>query len=192
MGKWCFLFLLIPKMDLSLCDNNKGITFTVCLLLGHTFFILGGGTNMKYCSKCGTQMSDDTMVCPQCHPTTNNQQSQISNLITPPKHTSNKIIPLIITNLIISSLTLIATIGMYFISPLSSNSVNNNNTPCPANEYGNHDWSIPNCVEPAHCYDCGAYKDDKLGEHNFWVTSDDIKKCMHCGILYEVYMDSLN
>lgn len=147
---------------------------------------------MKYCSKCGTQMSDDTVVCPQCHPETNNQQSQISNQLPPTKKTSSKIFPLILTNVIISALTLIATIGMYFISPSTNNSPNNNNTKCPANEYGNHYWSTPNCVSPAYCYHCGAYKDDKLGEHRFETDDNGLISCWHCDILYEVYMNSLD
>ena len=28
---------------------------------------------MKYCAKCGTQMSDETVVCPQCQTPSNNQ-----------------------------------------------------------------------------------------------------------------------
>lgn len=66
-GKKCFLFLLIPKMDLSLCDNNKGFTFTVCLLLGHIFFILGGRTMaLIRCIECGNEISNKANTCPYC------------------------------------------------------------------------------------------------------------------------------
>jgi len=34
--------MLIPKMELGLCDNNKRFTFSVCLLLGHTFLFQKG------------------------------------------------------------------------------------------------------------------------------------------------------
>lgn len=29
--------MLIPKMEISLCDNNERFTFSVCLFMGHTF-----------------------------------------------------------------------------------------------------------------------------------------------------------
>ena len=44
---------------------------------------------MKYCGKCGTQMSDDTMLCPKCHPETNNKQPQISSQPTSSENASN-------------------------------------------------------------------------------------------------------
>lgn len=149
---------------------------------------------MKYCAKCGTQMSDDVAVCPQCHPEKNKLEPQLSIQSPPTKSITSKIIPFILTNVIISILTLIAIIGMYFILPSNNNSENSNNwnSTCPADEYGYHDWSTAKCTEPAHCYECGAYRDDKLGEHMFETDDDGLRSCWHCGMLYEVYIDSLN
>ena len=90
---------------------------------------------MKYCAKCGTQMSDDTMTCPQCYPTTNTQQPQNSNLLTPTKNTSSKIHPLIVTSFVLSVLALIIAIGTHFVSPSNNNLGNNGgnwNSTCPA------------------------------------------------------------
>ena len=157
---------------------------------------------MKYCAKCGTQMSDDAVLCPQCYPESNKQQPLVPNQLTPLKNTSRKTNPLILANVMISTLTLIATIGMYFISPSINNSTNNNdssnsssnifNSTCPADEYGYHDWSTANCTKPSYCYECGAYRDDKLGQHHFHTDNDGLCSCWYCGILYEVYMDSLD
>jgi len=79
LGKRCFLFSLIPNMDKSLCDNNKRFTFSVCLLLGHTFLFLERKHLMKNCINCGAQVSDDTIMCPQCQPQISNQQPQDSS-----------------------------------------------------------------------------------------------------------------
>lgn len=157
---------------------------------------------MKYCAKCGTPMSDDAVLCPQCHPETNNQQPQISSQ-EPQKNTSRKTNSFVLTNVVISILTLIATIGMHFVSPSINNSVSTNdnlnstnsnvfNSICPADEYGNHDWAPAKCTEPAQCYNCNAYKDDKLGEHSFYTDDDGFCDCTYCGILYDVYIDSLD
>ena len=159
---------------------------------------------MKYCAKCGTPMSDDTMVCPKCHPEINNQPPQIPSQSTSSINSSSKIVPLILTNVIVSVLTLIAIIIMYFNPPsINSTTSNNDNSnsnsnsnvvssTCPADEYGNHDWSIPTCTNPAQCYKCDTYKDNTIGQHSFWTDSDGFNECMHCGILYEVYIDSLD
>ncbi len=57
---------------------------------------------------------------------------------------------------------------------------------CPAQEYGNHDWSKPTCIEPAHCYECGAYKDDVLGNHYFYYNDDiDEIVCSYCYTIKE-------
>ena len=171
--------------------------------IGTHFFVLKEKNTMKYCAKCGTQMSDDTTLCSQCHPEINNKHSQIPNQFIPTKNATSKIIPLVLTNVIISMLTLIAVIIMYFITPPTNNLPSNNDNSnsnsnsdvvssnCPADEYGNHDWSTPTCVNPAQCYKCDAYKDDKLGQHSFWTDSDGFNECVYCGILYEVYTDSL-
>ncbi len=160
---------------------------------------------MKYCAKCGTQMSDDTMVCPQCHPEINNQQPQTSNQTIPTKkNASNKIIPLISANIILSALTLIILVILHFIPSSSNNPTNDNNnsdlgntnsniysSTCPEDEHGNHDWAPAKCTEPAQCYNCNTYRDDKLGNHSFYTDDDGFCDCTYCGILYEVYMDSL-
>ena len=184
---------------MELCDNNEGCIFSVCLSLGHTFLFSERKHLMKYCAKCGTQMSDETVVCPKCHPEINNQPPSQS---IASKNSSSKIVPLILTNAIVSVLTLIAIIIMYFnppsINSTTSNDDNSNSnsnvvsSTCPADEYGNHDWSIPTCIKPAQCYKCDAYKDNTLGQHSFWTDSDGFNECMHCGILYEVYIDSLD
>lgn len=155
---------------------------------------------MKYCAKCGMPMSDDTVLCPQCHPETNSQQPQNSNQ-TNPQNTSRKTNSLVLTNVVISILTLIATIGMHLISPTINDSANNNDNPnsssnvfnstCPADEYGNHNWSTANCTEPAQCYKCDAYRDDKLGEHSFDTNDDGLCSCWYCEMLYDVYIKSI-
>ena len=157
---------------------------------------------MKYCAKCGTQMSDDTVLCPQCNPESNKQQPQNLNQEIPRNNISRKTTHLVVSNIIISIITLIATIGTYFISPTSNNSANNNDNPnsnsdvfnstCPANEYGNHNWAPARCTEPAQCYNCDAYRDDKLGEHSFYTDDDGFCDCTYCGILYDVYINSLD
>jgi len=152
---------------------------------------------MKYCAKCGTQLSDDTMVCPKCHPETNKSQPQLSIPSSPTKNNSNKITPLILTNVIIATLTLIAVILMYFIQPSNNSSIGGTNSnvftsTCPADAYGNHDWSPARCTEPSQCYNCNAYRDDKLGEHSFYTDDDGFCDCSYCGMLYQVYINSLD
>ena len=144
-------------------------------------------------------MSDDTMACPKCHPEINNQCPQIPNQSIPSKNSGSKIVPLTLSNVIISTLTLIAVIICILINGTTSNNDESNSnsnsnvvsSTCPADEYGHHEWSVAHCTSPAYCYECGAYKDDTLGEQNFW-TSNDITECIYCGILYEVYIDSLD
>ena len=156
---------------------------------------------MKYCAKCGTQMPDDAVECPQCQPVTNYTPTPPKKQESP-KKTSSKTIPLIITNIVISGLALISTIGGYFIVPTNNGSGTNNdnsqpnnnvfNTTCPEDEYGYHDWSPAKCTEPAQCYNCDAYRDDKLGEHSFYTDDDGFCDCSYCGILYTVYIASLD
>lgn len=83
---------------------------------------------------------------------------------------------------------------MYFIPPTSNGLVDNNafNSTCPASEYGYHDWSPARCTQPSQCYECGAYRDDKLGEHDFDTDNDGLCSCWYCGLLYEVYINSLD
>lgn len=167
---------------------------------------------MKYCAQCGTQISDDTMVCPKCHPEINNQQPHISSNNPPPqKKKSNKIFQLVLTNTFLTSAILISNLFMYFNPPSTSGSTNNttntptnqnniisnssnsyNSTTCPENEHGNHDWNSPTCSYPARCFNCGEYKDNTLGHHSFYTDDNGICDCSYCGILYEVYMDSLD
>lgn len=53
---------------------------------------------------------------------------------------------------------------------------------------GNHSWADATCTEPAECYVCGEYKDDKLGSHNWYESSDGVRECLYCGILYNDYI----
>ena len=56
---------------------------------------------------------------------------------------------------------------------------------CPEDKNGIHDWDVATCVEPAKCYNCGVYKDDKLGNRHIWEEG----KCLDCGILYDDYIN---
>ena len=201
LGKRCFSLLRIPIDRQPLCDNNEGCILFGVSLIGTHFFIFyfqKGKHLMKYCAKCGTQMSDDTVVCPKCHPEINNLSSQHQNQVTTIKNTNSKSNPLILINIIISALTLIAVIVMHFI-PLSINDTTNNNdnlndnsnshsnnvtSTCPASEYGNHNWSRATCQEPSYCYDCNAEKDGKLGNHYWDVDELGNRYCWDCGIPY--------
>ena len=153
---------------------------------------------MRYCAKCGTQILDDAVSCPKCYSQVRNQQSQIQTLSIPTLNTTNKIIPLILTNIIICILIFVAIIVSYFAPiPISDSSIANDNfnvinSVCPEDEYGNHDWAPARCTEPAQCYNCNAYRDGKLGEHSFHTDDGGLCDCTYCGILYEIYMDSLN
>ena len=89
---------------------------------------------------------------------------------------------------------------MHFITSSISNSANNNsnsnssvfNSTCPEDEYGNHDWAPAKCTEPAQCYNCNEYRDDKFGQHSFYTHDDGLRDCSYCGILYDVYIASLD
>ena len=208
---------------------------------------------MKYCAKCGTQLPDETTVCPQCQTQANNQETSISNQQHPQKKKTNKITSLIVTNIILTALTFAMIIVAYFTYPLINNITDDNddsnfltsstdsdddsnfltsstdsdddsnsltsstdsdddsnsltsstdsdddsnsltsaaNAPCPAHEYGNHDWRRATCNEPAQCYNCDAYKDDVLGQHQFHTNNDGLCDCDYCGMLYDVYMNSI-
>ena len=52
------------------------------------------------------------------------------------------------------------------------------NKPCPAQEYGNHNWDEAKCYRPSQCTNCDAYKDEKLGNH-YWKAANCIEP-MHC------------
>ncbi len=155
---------------------------------------------MKFCEKCGAQIPDEAFACPQCQAPTNNQlQSNINQQISKNKKSIKMyfIIPLII---VFTALT--TFLVAYFVLPNDSESENKTNTnsstskvvnataddECPEQEYGNHDWSAATCVEPAKCYNCGVYKDDKLGNHSWWENLYDIKECQYCSMLYEDYI----
>ena len=165
---------------------------------------------MKYCPRCGTQLSDNFVVCPQCqtpinHNPISNQAVQTSNnnCVTQPPKTSNKVVPLIIINIILTTLVLIVLIISYFIPSPNSNSINNGDSAnddsipsdtigsdCPANEYGNHNWSRATCQKPSYCYDCYKEKNDKLGNHSWDTDEDGNRYCWDCGIPYDDYISS--
>ena len=69
------------------------------------------------------------------------------------------------------------------------NTVSVHDSKCPENEYKNHDWLSPTCIEPAKCFWCGVYKDEKLSEHHNWYTYDNgLTKCQDCNILREDWL----
>lgn len=141
---------------------------------------------MKFCSKCGTQMPDETMVCPQCQAPTNNQYLLNSN--QQPSQKKKNILPIVI----FIALVLIILIVVYFILQSINGTTNSNtfNSTCPASQYGNHDWSSPTCIEPAQCYHCDAYRDDKLGNHSFSEWNDDC--CLYCDLSKDEYNKTKN
>ena len=159
---------------------------------------------MKYCPKCGTQMSDETVLCPKCPPPQSTEQRPPITIQEPlTKKNSNKnTLPIIlmIINIVLTVALLTTSVIMYF-NPLSTSSPTNvgdksntniYNTTCPASQHGNHDWAPAKCTEPAQCYNCDAYRDDKLGEHSFYTDDDGFCDCSYCGILYDVYIASLD
>lgn len=145
---------------------------------------------MKYCANCGTQMSDETQTCPQCQTSTNNQCSLNTNSI--PKR--NKLIKLYIVIPIVIVVTIITSITTCFVlqnfTDKGNFTLQSTNDTCPAAEYGHHDWASANCTEPAQCYNCGAYRDDRLGNHSWWENSDGFEECYYCDMLYDDYIDS--
>lgn len=157
---------------------------------------------MKFCEKCGAQINDEATICPQCQTPTNNQPINVIQQPQPKKKAGKMyfVIPLIII-----FTALITFLVVYFVLPNNSksedntslnSSVNDASTiittgQCPEDKNGNHDWAPAKCTEPAQCYNCNAYRDDKLGQHKFYTDDDGFCDCTYCGIVYDVYIDSL-
>lgn len=72
-------------------------------------------------------------------------------------------------------------------SPVQDTIVIEHTDPCPANEYGNHDWNAASCIEPAQCRDCNIYRDNKLATHHDWHEYDSGRKCDDCNLSYTDY-----
>ena len=160
---------------------------------------------MKFCEKCGTQITDEIAMCPQCQTLINNHIPTNLPPQSPAKTKSIKmyfIIPLIVV------FTALITISIvYFVLPNdsksiddshSNSSVNNSSTDntftttindaCPEDEYGHHSWESATCERPAYCWECGAYKDDKLGYHDFELDEETgLIKCWYCNMLKSDY-----
>ncbi len=152
---------------------------------------------MRYCTKCGTQIADESTVCPQCQTSIKNQYTPNQQSI--PKKKFNKLY--IVIPLIIIATALIVFVITYFIFPRSSNieSVSDSNIEdnfvvdtiydtCPEDEYGHHSWGSATCEHPAVCLNCGAYKDNKLGHHDFEYDEEtDMIVCWHCNMPKDEY-----
>lgn len=162
---------------------------------------------MKFCEKCGAQIPDEAFVCPQCQtPINNHVQRDINQQISKNKNSIKMY--LIIPIIVILTATIVFGITYFVLShdfkdaastdaktleTKSSETIEDTvfsaiDTTCPEQEYGNHDWRAATCVEPAKCYNCGAYKDDKLGNHSWWENLYDIKECQYCSMLYDDYI----
>ncbi len=164
-------------------------------------FYFKGEIEMKFCAKCGAQMPDEAETCPQCNfPVFDPSDVTPTKAKTPKKKINNLfiVVPLTIvvsaiTSFIVASSVLPKAAPDKVIenSPVyeETNSTNEDNTftsettesVCPAQEYGNHSWSSANCTTPSHCYYCNAYKDEKLGYHEFYYDEDiDEIVCVWC------------
>ena len=144
---------------------------------------------MKFCAKCGMQLLDEAIVCPQCSTPTDNQIKKKTK-----QHVRKKfnimyiLVPLIIITFVMNVFTI-----TFFVLPnynsengLSFSSTVNNT--CPADKYGHHSWSPAKCTNPSHCYNCGAYKDNKLGNHDFNLDDETgLIVCWNCNMLKDDY-----
>ena len=150
---------------------------------------------MSYCERCGTQIPEESGVCPKCCPSVDNRPEIQPNQQIPPKKKFNKMIVVIPSIIILTALITFAV--TYFVLPSNTgNEVTVDTTVtemttsadyCPASDYGNHDWSRATCQEPSYCYDCNAEKDGQLGNHNWDVDDDGTRYCWDCGLPYDDY-----
>ena len=167
---------------------------------------------MKFCEKCGTKISDETSICPQCQTPINNQvaQKQPSKNSTKensPKKKVNKINVVIVIFLVIN--IILSATNTYFILyndkndsviEVSNDAItkdDSNNifetditTPCPEDKNGIHNWQPATCIEPSKCKYCGTYRNNNLAAHHEWYDYDSGRKCEHCGLSYEDYAKS--
>lgn len=150
---------------------------------------------MKFCAKCGTQISNGIKTCPQCGYFFDENQfkttiNEYANANEKAKNKSVKfyiIIPIVIIISIFTSIIVCVVVA----NPINSNYVTQSSKEaCPEDEYGNHDWSSAKCTAPAQCYNCNVYKDNKLGHHHFYTDKNGICDCSYCGMLYDDYIDS--
>ena len=154
---------------------------------------------MKFCKHCGTEVSEESMFCPSCKASLKGKtEAEATN-----QKLSKKINRMIIVMPLVVILTAAVTFALtYFLLPQriadamgssDSNSVKTSvnstesrtdvvaaDNECPENEYGNHDWDAATCVEPAKCFDCGEYKNDILGNHSYFTTTDGRLVCIFC------------
>ncbi len=154
---------------------------------------------MKFCAKCGMQMSNESAICPQCQTPTNEQFLKVSKKQCNAKKKFD--ITYIVIALVVTVLAFNIFAFAYFASTNNSNFSGGSNTnmgseftsgttldTCPEDEYGHHDWSPATCVRPACCYNCNAYKDNNLGYHKFELDDETgIISCWYCYMLKEEY-----
>ncbi len=162
-----------------------------------------------FCKHCGSELSPECQFCPKCGteaPIVTQYQPSTNN---PPKADANQqnilekkiksfyiIIPIsmFITALITAIITCFIFSYIFDLGNTSNNnsngssSVESTNDVCPEDKNGIHQWGTANCVRPSVCWSCGAYKDDKLGHHEFHYD-EDIEEivCYHCHILKSEY-----
>lgn len=160
---------------------------------------------MKYCANCGTKMSDENLVCPQCGYSSMDSQTKNSEQIIPSttptnvKQQSKKnkqvkwyiLIPIVIIISILTSVIVSMSVTNHIIN---TNSINNDydlqllSTDCPEDEYGHHSWGSATCEHPAVCLNCGVYKDNELGYHAFELDEETgLVECWHCHMLKDDY-----
>lgn len=158
---------------------------------------------MKFCSKCGTQIPEGTTACPKCQLSANVSAHTESDNIKSIKKMFRKLY--IIMPLTIIFAILVTFVAAYFLfgsnaetvqSPKANNvqttdnsfDVESSNSVCPEDEYGHHYWDKATCIEPAQCFNCGAYRDNKLGNHR-WENYEDSDEmfCLVCDMLKSEY-----
>ena len=150
-----------------------------------------GRRKMKFCAKCGAQLPDEATTCLNCQTPSTPLPSQ--------KKKINKLyffLPILL--IAASAVTFAAT---HFLLPQSSDTTDaksnetsvfvetaSNSDVCPADEYGHHSWGSATCEHPAVCLECGAYRDNKLGYHDFdYDEETDMIVCWHCDMPKEEY-----
>ena len=155
---------------------------------------------MKYCANCGTQMPDEINTCQQCGYSSDSNtiktpeiQPNITSQNTNQRSKKNKsvklyiVIPIVIVVSIITSVIVSALFAKY---TYNNYVISYSDEGCPEDKNGNHDWAPAKCTEPAQCYNCNAYRDDKLGQHKFYTDDDGFCDCTYCGIVYDDYINS--
>lgn len=152
---------------------------------------------MDFCPKCGTQIPEGTIACPKCQLNSNISDHAKSDDMKAIKKMLKKLYIIIPLTIILT--VLITFVAAYFLfgsdeETVQSTKSNNvqatdnsfdieaSNSVCPEDEHGHHYWQSANCIEPSKCFNCGAYRNNQLGNHH-WTNYDNSDE-MFCTICY--------